>query len=176
MRPIIADILELPQYLELIKNDRSQLRPKTCPYCPHHFVHFHGCFPRKPDRTNSQLNPIPIFRFRCPECRRTCSVLPECISSRRWYMWLDQEVAIKDVAKDESFRKSARQSLPSRQSIARWWYRLVEQFEEHHQHFRVCYAELGKIITCKDFWVTLLKKISLSKAMLSLIQAKMAIP
>ena len=107
---IVAGIVSLIQYVELIKNESGILRPKRCIFCGKLGLWLHGCYPRKADRTNSGdllLNPILIQRFFCPDCQRTCSVLPECIPPRRWYLWDIQQVALLLLLSEESLRACA---------------------------------------------------------------------
>jgi len=54
----------------------------------------------------------------CPECRCTCSVLPECIPPRSWYLW---EVAGHLLA-------------PSRRQLDRSHHRLQRQQSKPHDH------------------------------------------
>src|SRR3989304_127452 len=66
MRPIVADILSLFQYVKHIQQDPRSFRPDVCPYCSRKNPRCHGHYARKADRENpshSSLNPIWIFRF-----------------------------------------------------------------------------------------------------------------
>jgi len=180
MRPIIPEITSLYQYLKLFSEDPHQFRPARCPHC--NFVgslNYHGIYCRKPDRenpSNATLNPIPITRFLCTVCRRTCSVLPECIAPRRWYMWPIQEEALSCIILDSSFREISNTINASRRTIARWWYRLLERYPEHHLHLCSRFSWLGYSDDIKKFWALLLAKIDLSAAMFALNEADVFVP
>ena len=180
MRPIISEITSLFQYLKLFREDPHQFRPDRCPHCKSvGRLNYHGIYYRKPDRENpsrSNLNPIPITRFYCTVCRRTCSVLPNCIAPHRWYMWEIQEEALKDIVLDSSFRKISKIITPSRRTIARWWYRLLECYPKHHLHLCSRFSWLGYSDDIKMFWRHLLAKMDLSVAMFALNEADVFVP
>ncbi len=46
------------------------------------------------NNSDSSLNPLKIQRYYCPSCRKTMSVLPECIPRNRWYLWSVQQVIL----------------------------------------------------------------------------------
>jgi hypothetical protein len=88
MRPIVPGIGTLAQHLKQLKEAPETYRPKRCPHCGKAGVWCHGAYTRKSDcegRGDDCLNPVPIPRFYCCHCRRTCSALPECIPPRRWF-------------------------------------------------------------------------------------------
>jgi len=88
MNRIVASILTLQQHLNSLASSPVIYRPTFCPHCSFGKLWCHGCYERKADRlapTSKSLNPIPIPRFICSGCRRSCSRLPECIAPRRWY-------------------------------------------------------------------------------------------
>ncbi len=124
MRPILPGISSLVQYLKLIKTDLESLRPEKCPHCSRPHPNFHGYYERKSDRENppdKNLNPIPIYRFYCPDCKRTCSTLPECIPPYRWYLWITQQIAVLLYFTNASFEKTSRAVTPSSKTIRRWF-------------------------------------------------------
>ena len=86
MTIILPNIFSLLQHIETLRKEPESYRPKRCPGCRHTTIWCHGCYTRKADE-NDTLNPVPIPRFYCPECDSTCSVLPECIPPRSWYLW-----------------------------------------------------------------------------------------
>lgn len=60
----------------------------------------------------------------------------------------------------------AKEALPSRSTIRRWWGRLQDQFHAHKDSLCVLISELGKAAgSIKTFWLTLFKTISLASAM-----------
>src|SRR5580693_3514463 len=157
---IVAKIVSLIQYVELIKKEPKMLRPDHCPVCGKAGVWFHGCYSRKADRANSgdsSLNPLLIQRFFCPNCCRTCSVLPECIPPRRWYLWEVQQVALLLVLAKKSFRVIANNIMPSRHTIKRWLTRLQEQFHLHKDTLCNHFIALGRTVNFSDFWSGCLK-------------------
>ena len=93
MHRIVAGITTLEQHLEVLSSQPETYRPRCCPHCGLKILWQHGRYSRKADRriTRPLLDPVPICRYRCAGCRRTCSRLPECIAPRRWYHWLVQQ-------------------------------------------------------------------------------------
>jgi hypothetical protein len=82
MACILAGIISLLQHKNSIQEKPEIYNIENCPFCSKAALWRHGYRFRKPDRENdekSTLNPIPILRMYCSSCRRTCSVLPECI-------------------------------------------------------------------------------------------------
>ena len=77
MTLILAGIRSLAEHLRTLQLNPEAYRPEQCPACAHGTVWCHGCYTRKADRQNLGtpcLNPIPILRYLCPDCRSTCSV------------------------------------------------------------------------------------------------------
>lgn len=180
MRPIIPEITSLYQYLELFKENPLQFRPKFCPNCKAVvLMRYHGVYYRKPDRENpstSNVNPIPVARFFCSICRRTCSVLPECIPPRRWYLWSTQQTVLAKIVNGVSFNKTANEVIPSRRTAARWWRCLNERYPEHYLHLCSRFPWLGYSDGIKKFWQSLFEKIKLSTAMFLLNNTGVFIP
>ncbi len=181
MRPIIPEIATLTQYLFLYFTDPDIFRPDSCPYCCLGSPWSHGCYYRKADRINpseSTLNPIPIRRFRCRSngCGRTCSVLPECIPPRRWYLWTVQQVALMLIFNNHSARSAAQQLLPSRHTVKRWYLQLHEKFALHASHLRSRYSILGYQNTFESFWQVCLAKHPLSQVMRYLNNVGIPVP
>ena len=179
MRPIVAEIHSLVEYNQLIAVNLESLRPEKCPYCFCSNLHFHGHYDRKSDRESppgENLNPIPIYRFLCPDCKRTCSTLPECIPPRRWYIWATQKKAIFSYFKYGSFAEASQEVIPSGQTIRRWFNRLVEKFQIHAATLRATFSWLGYISELIPFWQAWCDKRKLSTAMLCLNNSDVAIP
>lgn len=178
MRPIIADIITLAQYLEHIKQQEIQA-PAACSHCGAAGLWCHGHYERKPDREpigNGSFNPIPIYRFYCPGCRRTCSVLPECICPYRWYLWAVQQAVLLKCLLGQSIYKIVGQVKPSRRTIKRWWQRLQERFTEHASCLRALMPSLGYSQDISAFWQAVLAKLRLSQAMLLLNNQQVVVP
>ena len=92
---IFADILSLVQYIDTLKREPEKLRLDHCLCCGKSNPWLHGGYFRESDRINpssTSLNSVFIQRYYCPSCQKTCSVLPECIPPRRWYLWDMQQV------------------------------------------------------------------------------------
>jgi hypothetical protein len=178
---IFASILSLTQHLSTLNKNPEKYFINQCPHsdCGKSGLWGHGFRYRKSDREQdeqSTLNPIPIQRLCCPSCKRTCSVLPECISPWRWYLWLIQEEALKLYLAGHTLNKISQRIKPSRWTISRWLIRLKEQFKEHAFHLKSQWSDLGYHATFNDFWMATLNKISLSHAMLFLNNQKVFVP
>lgn len=179
MRYIVSAIYLLAVYLEALKTNPEQFRPAACPHCGHAGVWCHGHYGRKSDYENSgarSLNPIPILRFYCKHCCRTCSTLPECIPARRHYPWLIQQGVMVSLISGMSFTKISKKAKPSRWTIARWFNRWQAQFLDHASHLRTLLPSLGQITDFNNFWKSVLNKWALSSAMLRLHYAGIIVP
>ena len=179
MPAILAEIETLIQHIQHWQSNPEDYRPEKCLHCKHVGLHHHGHYLRKVDRENTaehSLNPIEIPRFYCSQCRRTCSVLPECIPPYRSYLWSIQQLTLLLILQGHSFSHAARESLPSRWSIKRWYQRLCEQFQAHALHLRSLFSSLGYADDFNTFWCACLKRINLSKAMYLLHQSGVVIP
>ncbi|MHA2039258.1 MAG: transposase [Promethearchaeota archaeon] len=179
MRQIISDICTLMQHLSELSNNAERYRPHGCCYCGHLKPRKHGHYPRKADRESTaenSLNPIMIPRFYCSCCKRTFSVLPECIPPRRWYLWHIQQACLLLVLGGRSLRQVAKQTLPSRWTVSRWVNRLKAQFKLHSFKLKSNFSELGYCNLFERFWKNCLDKLSLAKAMLALNKLDVIIP
>ncbi len=179
MRPILAGIHELFQHVCVIKDDPAIFRPDKCPHCGQRNPHCHGFYSRKADRENSgqsNLNPIWIYRFYCSACKRTCSVLPECIPQYRWYLWKMQQTALFLYCSGLTYKKISQQLSPSRWTISRWIRRFKSQFNQHAPHLKSQFSWLGYTSGFIEFWQTYLSKKRLSTAMMLLKNLGIAIP
>lgn len=163
---ILAGIMSLLQYKQ--SQELNQNRLERCLCCGLAYPWLHGCYPRKSDRSSNQdesLNPILIQRYYCPGCRQTCSVLPECLPPRRWYLWEIQQIAMMLTLNGTSFNTTAKQIAPSRHTISRWMARLREKFCFHKDVLCGHFINLGRNCGIDDFWKACLNKISLAQAM-----------
>lgn len=178
MTVILPEIIDLLQHIKKLNADINFYRPK-CSYCGRSITWCHGCYYRKPDRGNSgaeSLNPIPIPRFFCKHCRKTTSVLPECIAPRRWYMWEIQQAVFLQILLKKSLRTVSKAALISRSTCRRWRNRFKERFLLHGSILRNHYPGLGRYAEFDSFWITCLNKIRLSKTMLLCHQSGVNIP
>jgi transposase-like protein len=184
MRPMVSGYDDLFHYFHATQQyGNSFFRPTHCPHsdCARMgTLHCHGHYFRKPDRDsspNASLNPIPIFRFFCTACRRTCSVLPECIPPRRWHQWFIQSAALTAVLLQSSYRKAAASLRVSRRTVRRWLYELRERHTEFCSALRSRFSALGYVSNVfEQFWSRCLDKVGLAKAMLFLNTQEIIIP
>lgn len=162
---ILPNIVTLTQYLEVFPS--IQTSERRCPRCKGK-VWKHGVYPRQADRlnpSNQSVNPVYIQRTYCPRCRRTGSILPECIPARRWYLWNIQQAALTLLLAGKSIRAIAKEILPSRQAISRWVARFKEQLAIHRDALCSHWVDLGRASDFIGFWKACLDDCSLAKAM-----------
>ena len=76
----------------------------------------------------------------------------------------------------QSIRQVAERVLPSRRTIGRWWQWLRTHFDEHALHLRSRFAELGRAVDWKAFWVSCLERMRLCEAMSWLDRAGVVVP
>ena len=181
MRLILPAILSLEEHFNALETNPDAYRPECCPNCSKAGLWCHGCYFRQSDRENpgsQSLNPIPILRFFCSHCGKTCSVLPECIPPRRWYLWVVQEAALTFFAFGYSIlqvTKNAEQ-YPCRLTHKRWRQAWEEQFKKHRLHLRSYVSDLGYHTGFQSFWQACLSRMQLSHAMLFLNQRGVVVP
>ena len=76
MNRIVASIASLAEHLLAVATDPEVYRPAACPHCGLAGVWRHGCYHRKVDRGDegrlNRLDPVPVLRFLCRACVRTC--------------------------------------------------------------------------------------------------------
>ncbi|MGA9313425.1 MAG: DUF6431 domain-containing protein [Solirubrobacteraceae bacterium] len=165
---IFSGILSLVQYIDLLKYEPETLRLEKCLCCGKSNPWRHGGYPREADRinpSNESLNSIFIQRYYCPACHKTCSVLPECIPPRRWYLWETQQTAILLVLLGQSARAAEQQVKPSRHTIKRWVAWLITQFKLHKDILCSHFSSFGLFMEPVGFWNHVFDKLSLSTAM-----------
>jgi transposase-like protein len=165
---ILADILSLIQYQQLVKEDTNPYRLEQCLCCGRANPHRHGGYPRKADRSGSNdrsLNPVYIQRYYCPSCEKTCSVLPECLPPHRWYLWEIQHIALSLLLAGKSLQATAQQIMPSRRTVGRWVNHFKQQLRFHKDVLCNHLADLGRTISFADFWQVCLSHFSLAQAM-----------
>lgn len=168
MSRILPVIGTLVQHLSCLEHQPEAYRPTCCPHCGKGALWCHGSYTRLADREGDSgvyLDPVPIPRYFCPDCRLTCSRLPACIAPRRWYLWAAQQAAMVLVIGGSSFQKIAAQCRADRRTISRWWHRLEEQFTVHGFHLRNRFPELGRHVSFSSFWSACLEQMSLADAM-----------
>ncbi len=168
MTCIVSEIHSLLQHLEALKQNSEVYRQERCPCCGKSGVWRHGHYHRKSIRNGLEeglSNPIQILRFFCSFCKKTHSVLPECLPPDRWYLWSIQQLIFIKLLAGESFCKASGSLLVSRSTCRRWWQRLKDQFLRHADALRTYCWELGAEENFIHFWTACFKKITLAKAM-----------
>lgn len=176
---ILPNITSLLQYLGQLEDNINLFEHIRCCHCGYARVWKHGAYDRKADRWNPSehsLNPIRIQRFFCPLCKKTCSVLPECIPPRRWYLWEVQQTVLLLLLGGKSRYAIIKDILPSHRTISRWIARFREQFEKHKAALCQCYSDLGRTPHFTDFWRTCLRSLSLAAGMRLCYVAGVSIP
>ena len=176
---ILTDIPTLAQYLAKLKQESCLFDKGCCPHCGYATLWKHAWYYRKSDRINPaqcSINLIPIQRFLCPACHKTCSALPECIPPRRWYVWGVQQAALLLVLGGKSIYAAAKESIPSRHTISRWMTRSREQFTKHKITLCQHLSDWGRTTDFIDFWKSCFNRLSLAQAMRLCHVAGVAIP
>jgi len=111
----------------------SEKRPElqfTCenPGCNCRDLHEHGCFWRTAVTKRRQFE-LPIYRWRCPVCGRTVSVLPDFLVPRGHFVTPVREAAIKRRQLGQSFKQIAKGVASAAigcvhpKTVKRWWMR-----------------------------------------------------
>ena len=178
MNRIVASVTTLEQHVEAVKQTPEIYRPLSCPHCGIKIVWQHGCYTRKADRRQDgegSLNPVPILRYRCSACRRTCSRLPLCIAPRRWYDWSVQQGGLEGLLNGLSLRHCAGNDVPDRRTFGRWRQWLQERGQTFEFHLRSRLPELGRVAGFVDFWRQVFKSMGLAAAM-ALLDQGMIVP
>lgn len=118
---------------------------------------------------------MPILRYCCSACRRTCSRLPQCITPRRWYDWSVQQGVLERLLKGFSLQHCARTDVPDRRTIGRWWQWLANGSQTFEFHLRQRLPELGRAAGFGDFWRQVIQSMGLAAAM-ALLDQEMIVP
>ena len=171
MNRIVATVTSLAQHRSLLVRDPELYRPPACPHCGLGKLWRHGCYQRKVELgvgSNAVREPVPIPRFRCPGCQRTCSRLPACIAPRRWYDWLVQQAVLLLLLGGGSVRECARCTGRARSTVRRWRDWLHERGECFAFFLRSRLPELGRWAEFESFWRNVIDGLSLQQAMVLL--------
>ncbi len=179
MNRILSANSQLREHIAHIAHAPQAYRPDKCPYCGVAHPWLHGLYWRKADRdatAGASKNPVPVARFCCSSCRRTCSRLPLCIAPRRWYNWEMQQCVLLWLLSDQSLHQVSWWAGPSRSTVRRWreWLRL------RSERFMFClrsrFPELGRIDdSWQAFWCNCLDQMPLRQAM-AWLDRELAIP
>ena len=167
MHRIVASIITLDQHLDAVKTNRDAYRPDACPYCRLGGLWRHGCYHRKADRSadGESRNPVPVLRFLCRQCLRTCSRLPLCIAPRRWYDWAVQQVVLALLLSGSSLHIFSRCTCRARRTVRRWRDWLHERSESFAFFLRSRFAQLGRSADHDSLWRNVFDRLSLAQAM-----------
>lgn len=177
MDRIVHAFLTLEQHLRAVISTPQSYRPSHCPYCGSGGLWGHGFYGRKADHSSgAELNPVPVPRFRCLSCNRTCSRLPLCICPRRWYAWALQQLVLSLMLFGLSLRCAAAVTGLSRHTVRRWWAWLRERTEDFAFHLRSRFPELGRTEGVATFWRACLSLMPLDKAMAWLDRDGLIVP
>lgn len=178
MAIILKNILTFQQHLETLEKEPERYCPDHCPHCNWTAFTGHGCYSRKPDRfhDNDNANDIPIPRFKCKNCGRTCSTLPECIAPRRWYPWGLQQWCLSCVLEGWSMSRLCSVHIMGRSTISRWKAWLNQTFNDYQQQLCQDFPQFGYFSDLKTFWTHWFKQHSLSHAMAYLNQQGWIVP
>lgn len=171
MNRIVASVTTLEQHVAAICQRPEIYRPLSCPHCGIKVVWRHGSYTRKADRRpegEGLLNPVPILRYCCSVCRRTCSRLPLCIAPRRWHDWSVQQRALEGLLRGFSAHHCARGGGPDRRTLGRWWHWLQEYGQRFEAALRSRQPELGRVAGFAGFWRHVFDFMGLAKAMAQL--------
>jgi hypothetical protein len=179
MRIIVPGITSLAQHLQRLHTEPEAYRPAHCPHCGQGGLWCHGYYPRQADRQGrgeANLNPVPMPRFYCRHCQRTCSALPECLPPRRWYLWSVQQQALAVLLAGGSLHQASHNSGCARATVRRWWHWLTERTTAFSSVLRARFAELGRSASGAVFWQHCWRQLGLARAMYWLAQAQVTIP
>ena len=178
MDRIVGSIASLAGHLVAVVTDAELYRPEACPHCRCAGVWHHGRYHRKADRMASageSLNPVPVLRFLCRACARTCSRLPACIAPRRWYDWAVQQAVLVLLLGGMSLHGCARCSGLERRTVRRWRDWLGERGEQFAFFLRSRLPELGRAADFESFWRNVIDELSLQQAC-ALLDRELIVP
>jgi transposase-like protein len=176
MLRIVSAIASLQEHLMRLAATPQAYRPERCPQCGRAGLWGHGHYDRKADRDTGKLNPIPVPRFRCRGCRRTCSRLPSCLPPRRWYLWRVQQAVLLCLLSGASLRKCANAPGPARSTMRRWWQWLQQRHEQLAFHLRSHWPEWGRAGSWQGFWQLALAQEPLREVMAWLDRQGVTVP
>jgi hypothetical protein len=166
MHRIVFAFASLTQHLNAVDRTPQAYRPVACGYCGCSGLWSHGRYHRKADRSaTGALNSVPILRFRCRTCSRTCSRLPLCIAPRRWYSWALQQQVLLLLFAGCSLRRASSIFALGRHTVQRWRQWLDERSLAFDFFLRSRFAELGRAVDRPAFWLGCLQRMPLCEAM-----------
>ena len=176
---ILAELTTLDQHLRMLDSDPASYRPEHCLHCGHSGLWAHGVYCRAGDKTTGSTHRktrIPIPRFFCPPCGRTCSRVPACLAPRRWYPWWVQAMVLQMLLLGFSQRSTAKESGLDRRTVGRWWGWLQAHYSRFSFHLRSHFADLGRHADVPAFWSACLSRPGLAGAMATLCRLQVCVP
>lgn len=171
MHRIVATVTSLAQHRSLLAHAPELYRPPACPHCGLGKLWRHGCYQRKVERGVGLIaprDPVPVPRFRCVGCKRTCSRLPACIAPRRWYDWVVHQVLLRALAGGASLHAAARACAVDRHTARRWRAWLAARGETFAFFLCSRFPDWGRVGDSAAFWRTSLSERSLQELMAGL--------
>ncbi len=178
MQRIVAGITSLDQHEQVIALTPDLYRPQVCPHCGANVLWAHGSYSRKADLCNrgeANRNPVPILRFCCAACGRTCSRLPECIAPHRWYNWMLQQTGLRSVLDPTAPTEAPIATpeapampscpTPTRRTLGRWHAWLQEKGADFRFHLTSRFSDLARVGDGVAFWLGVFDTLGLSSAM-----------
>jgi hypothetical protein len=177
MHRIVFAYLTLEQHFRAVISTPQSYRPDRCPHCGLVGLWGHGFYDRKADHSShAGLNPLPVPRFRCRACSRTCSRLPLCICPRRWYCWALQQLVLSLLLFGVSLRRTAAVTGLARHTVRRWWCWLQASSADFAFHLRSRFTELGRTTDTPSFWRACFASMPLCRAMAWLDHDGLTVP
>ena len=170
---ILSDIRDADQHFNKLNTNRDAYKPDNCIHCGARGLWCHGAYVRQAacESEEAPAIRIPIPRFYCPSCKRTCSTLPEFIAPRRWYHWHTQQMVLLCLIVGTTLLNTwtsmfeRRPRGPSLGTIQRWHQQFRHDYDKHRLHLCSEFPELGHQAQFTDFWQACLEKIPLASAM-----------
>lgn len=168
MNRILGSITTLDQHFIEVANGGDVYRPLNCPHCQACGLWRHGCYCRKADHAPGGDEPrrlVPILRFLCRFCSRTCSRIPACIAPRRRYGWAIQQVVLLMMMTGVSLLQCCLQTGRARSTVRRWRDWLHARTDSFAFFLRSRFPELGRVSDLHSFWQQVMNTLSLAQAM-----------
>ena len=178
MYRIVTSITSLKDHFAALGQTPDIYHPPACPYCKLAGLWGHGHYDRQADRGRDpgpSLNPVPICRYYCSGCHRTCSRLPLCIAPHRWYNWQVQQVVLLSLLNGFTVHACSRCHDICRRTVRRWRDWLHFYTEKFAFYLRSRFPELGRNGDGPSFWRAVMDGMSLGIAMAWLNQ-EMTVP
>jgi hypothetical protein len=157
MNRILSANPSLLHHIFQISHSPQAYRPEQCPHCGLADPWHHGVYERKADRSctggETSLNHVPVCRFFCGGCWRTCSRLPLAMAPRRWHDWEVQQRVLEWLLAELSLHQASKCAHLDRRTVRRWWEWLREQTTLFSFFLRKRFPDLGRSgDDWKAFW------------------------